>query len=167
MKMFYCYHHQQTIWMFFIRSQGLERDIVSLSPLNLSADDGGGLTAGEWMGTDKQKYVCLTWCCGCSFSKSPEMNAGHQPSWEPVPLSENAGPITSSARLPFCQGLSSLSLCAPWLGLCSSPLLVAHLKWAKCLLCSPLFLLYTAGKSLHSDNHRICNCDDGVWAWIR
>lgn len=67
------------------------------SALRLETD----LTPGEWMGKDSEKYVCLTWCCGCSFSKSTEMNAGYKPSWEPVPL-RNAGPVTSSSRLPFC-----------------------------------------------------------------
>lgn len=137
----------------------------------LSAEAGGRPTAGEWTGKDNKKYVCLTWCCGCSFSKGTELNAGYKPSWEPVPLSETKVQLPPLQGYLSVYGLRDLSLC---LSLCTwfslSFLLASHLKWTKCLLCSLLFLLSAAGKSLHGDNqqlNRICKCGDNGWAWIR
>lgn len=57
-------------------------------------------------------------------------------------------------KVTFLSMALEISLCT-WFSLCLSFLLVSHLKWTKCLLYSPLFLLSTAGKSLHSDNHSL------------
>lgn len=157
--MFYCYCHQHTLNVFhkWQRSgTGIRRLVIFWMSLSYR-------WVWRHVGKDNEKYVCLTRCCGCSFSTGTDLNAGLKPSWEPVPLSETQVQLPPPQGYLSVYGLRFLSLyLVPFVIFIS-----LYVRWTKCLLYSLWFLSFTAGKLLHGDYHRICNIDDSGWAWIR